>query len=225
MRCFVLGNGPSLAKTNLNLLVNEVSFGVNQCHLIYPLTKWRPTYWVCTDRDLQMPIDEWAELFFLHRDLGEHCFIAPRHFTRMGVWDIQPTARFEKMDLCMEHGTRIGHGEWWPKSWHLPQLCVFGGSVLTTIQLAVTMGFDEVYLLGCDLIYRPGENNHFSEDYFNFRPYDPEWAAYLTGAQAYAHELANRECIDRGIVIMNAGVGGALEVYPRASLEEVCAAS
>lgn len=220
MRCFVLGNGPTLRYTKLNLLKGEVSFGVNQCHLIYPETEWRPTYWVCTDRDLNIPIDEWASLFFLHRDLGEKCFLSPRHFTRMGIWNVQPTENFQRLNLCMRHGVRIGHEEWWPEAWHLPELCVFAGSVLTTIQLAVTMGHDEIYLLGCDAEYKPGKNNHFSEDYFNFRPYDAEWTEYLTRALKYGHELAAKECAARGVKIYNAGVGGKLDAYPRITLED-----
>jgi hypothetical protein len=220
VRCFILGNGPSLNDTNLDLIAGEKTFGVNQCHLIYPKTKWRPTYWVCTDRDLNIPLEEWASLFFLHRDLGETCFLAPRHFTRMDIMGVKPSENFRMLDLCMEHGVRIGHEEWWPKSWHLPKLCVFAGSVPTTIQLAVTMGYDEIYLAGCDAKYRPGENNHFSEDYFNFRPYDAEWAEYLTRALVYAHELAWRECLTRGVKIYNAGVGGKLDAYPRIRLED-----
>lgn len=221
MRCFVVGNGPSLADTNLDLLAGETTFGLNQCHLIYPHTTWRPTHWVCVDRDLQIPIDEWASLFLLHEEQGYRCHIAPRHFTRLQALGIPPDdlrRRFDILPLCMRHGVRVGHREWWPDSWHLPELCVFGGSGLTAIQLAVTMGYDEIYVVGMDVDYEPGKNNHFSEDYFNFRPYDPEWAQYLAEAQAYAHGLAWRECLGRGVTIANAGVGGKLEAYPRCEL-------
>ena len=221
MRCFVVGNGQSLALTDLNLLEHEVTFGVNQCHLIYPNTTWRPTYWLCTDRDLQMEINEWAELFFVHEQMGEKCLIAPRHFTRLQALGIPPDElreRFTVLDACLEHGTRIGRRDFWPAAWHLPQLCIFAGAGLTAIQLAVTMGFDEIYVVGMDVDYEPWKNNHFTEDYFNFRPYDPEWARYLAEAQAFAHGLAWRECLGRGVRIANAGVGGKLEAYPRCEL-------
>ena len=241
MRCFILGNGPSLNDTDLDALRTEITFGVNQCELIYPKTSWRPKYWVCNDRDLKIPIGEWAELFLSHYLLGEHCFIAPRHITRLSylpaheeIWDsftkksgwpaewkngIVPIPRFEVLDLCRLHGTRIGMEDKWPLSWHLPQLCLFAGSIPTTIQLAVTMGFDEIYMLGCDLGYKVGIN-HFRDDYPVFRPYDEEWAAYFERALVYAHSLAAKECEARGVKIYNAGTGGKLTAYPRIRLED-----
>ena len=135
MRCFVLGNGPSLALDNLDLLQNEVTFGVNQCELIYSKTTWRPTYWVCADRDLAIPLAQWAEIFFQHYLLGEHCFISPRHMTRLRslpfleeTWEnwkkkrnwpaewaktVTPLPKFEVLNFgeC-PHGTKVGHLEW-----------------------------------------------------------------------------------------------------------------
>jgi len=241
VRCFVVGNGPCLEPADLDRIASEpVTFGINQCHLAYPLTAWRPTYWVCTDRDLNMEIIEWASLFYLHYSLGETCYIAPRHLTRLqsigGLrqsnpysqedwwpqeWRLQtePVDRLRILDMCSHHGTRIGHEEWWPKEWHLPQVCLFAGSGLTAIQLAVTMGYDEIYVLGMDAYYEPDKGNHFSEDYFNYRSYDAEWAEYLGKAQTYAHELAWRECLSRGIKIGNASRNSKLNAYPRVDLE------
>ena len=243
-RAFVVGNGPSLANTNLDLIADEVTIGVNQCDLIYPQTRWRPTHWICTDRDLKIEKPFWGEIFLKHYQLGERCYVAPRHqveFQKLRdlhgyqpgrmppEWDCRErpmsTSRFQFLDMCKEHGTRIGHLEWWPKSWHLPQLCKFAGSVHTAIQFAVqTLGADEIYVVGCDTDYRAGTGNHFTEEYFNFRPYDAEWAEYLEGAQRYGHELAYRECTERGIKIMNAGVGGKLEAYPRCELSSLVTA-
>jgi len=45
-RCFIVGNGPSLANTNLDLIKDEISFGMNRIPLIYNKTKWRPTYYI-----------------------------------------------------------------------------------------------------------------------------------------------------------------------------------
>ena len=250
MRCFVLGNGPSLNETDLDLLTREVSFGVNRCELIYPNTKWRPTYWVCGDRDLKTPIEIWAEPFLLHYLMGETCYISPKHLNRLHAlpfsektWEewtkkrgwppewyktIVQMPRFQTMNLCDIHGTRIGHDDWQPRGWHLPQICRYAGSIPMAIQLAVTMGFDEIYLLGCDLGYSPDGDIHFSKDYTKgdvFVPFTEDWCGYLEGALRYAHELAHRECAKRGIKIFNAGIGGKLDAYPRVKLEDVCAAS
>ena len=45
-RIFLIGNGPSLNDMNLDLLENEDTIAMNRIELIYPKTKWRPTYYV-----------------------------------------------------------------------------------------------------------------------------------------------------------------------------------
>ena len=45
-RIFLVGNGPSLNDMNLDLLENEYSIAMNRIELIYPKTKWRPTYYI-----------------------------------------------------------------------------------------------------------------------------------------------------------------------------------
>ena len=35
-RCFIMGNGPSLAKTDLSKLKNEFTFGMNRIYLAFP---------------------------------------------------------------------------------------------------------------------------------------------------------------------------------------------
>ena len=45
-RVFLLGNGPSLAETDLNLLKKENTIAMNRISMIYDKYKdWRPTYY------------------------------------------------------------------------------------------------------------------------------------------------------------------------------------
>lgn len=44
-RCFILGNGPSLGRTDLSRLVSEYSFGSNRLYLMFDQTDYRPTYY------------------------------------------------------------------------------------------------------------------------------------------------------------------------------------
>ena len=48
-RCFVMGNGPSLNKMDLNKLSNEIVFGCNAVFLLFERIAWRPKYFVCVD--------------------------------------------------------------------------------------------------------------------------------------------------------------------------------
>ena len=45
-RCFIVANGPSLLKTNLDLLANEITFGLNRIYLNFDKSSFRPTYYV-----------------------------------------------------------------------------------------------------------------------------------------------------------------------------------
>jgi len=45
-RCFILGNGPSLRKTDLSLLEGEVTFGMNRIYLLFPEMGFSTTYFV-----------------------------------------------------------------------------------------------------------------------------------------------------------------------------------
>jgi hypothetical protein len=48
-RGWVVGMGPSLLIDDLTRIKDEVSVGVNKCHLAFDLTAWRPTYYTLHD--------------------------------------------------------------------------------------------------------------------------------------------------------------------------------
>jgi hypothetical protein len=43
-RCFVIGNGPSLRKTDLAKLKQEVTFGLNRIYLLFPELGFHTTF-------------------------------------------------------------------------------------------------------------------------------------------------------------------------------------
>ena len=43
-RCFLVGNGPSLTSSDLDLIKDEKTIGCNMVYKIFDQTKWRPTY-------------------------------------------------------------------------------------------------------------------------------------------------------------------------------------
>jgi uncharacterized Rossmann fold enzyme len=48
-RCFIIGTGPSLRASDLDLLINEYTFASHRIFNIYDQTNWRPTYYVAQD--------------------------------------------------------------------------------------------------------------------------------------------------------------------------------
>jgi hypothetical protein len=213
-RAFVVGNGPSLNHTNLDLLGGEISFGVNRVAGIYSKTKWRPTHYVrAEEASTGSNPALYRSDMELHRNLG--CEIWANRFFA-GALSI---ANFHQIHSCSHYNMHFDNPDC-PPLYHLPYLCTFGHSVNVAIQIALsTLKVDTVYLVGCDLGYKDGQVNHFDANYTQGAG-ELRDARYTELDILQAHMIAARSFPKR---IFNATVGGSLEVYPRVKLEDVCA--
>ena len=54
LRCFIIGNGPSLTPSDLDKIKNEVSFAANRIYYMFDKTEWRPTFYMCCDKEAIM---------------------------------------------------------------------------------------------------------------------------------------------------------------------------
>ena len=213
MRAFIVGNGKSLNVTNLNL-IKEPSFGVNGIAGMYDKTDWRPTHYVrAEEASTGADPTVYRRDMEIHRDLG--CEIwANEFFLTDGVKD---SGRYRQIRSCAHYAMHFDNKDA-PHTYHLPRLCTFGSSVNVAIQIALgILNFDKVYLVGCDLGYKNGEVNHFSEDYTkgvgemrNARMNELDILA--------AHMICARTFPNR---IFNATIGGNLEVYERVDFERL----
>ncbi|MCK4900605.1 MAG: hypothetical protein KAS38_17625, partial [Anaerolineales bacterium] len=57
-RCFIIGNGPSLKNTDLSLLKEEFSFGMNRIYLMFPELGFSTTYFLSVN---SLVIEQCAE--------------------------------------------------------------------------------------------------------------------------------------------------------------------
>lgn len=239
MRIFLVGNGPSLARTNLDLIAGRPSFGMNRIHFMYPKTKWRPTYFMWSD----LPQREDDRIALIeHIVSGEECYIRQDIYDQLlGKWKCFPEPWIEEMPDTVHpwkhhtpHTCASPDGRGWPEEWCFPEapdeLCKLGTGMCPTMQQAIKLGYDDLVLLGCDLDWHvlegDADSNHFSREYeANLEVHTEERAKHNNMLGVAMHELAKAWCDKHGILVRNATVGGSLEVYPRVSLEEVCAAS
>jgi hypothetical protein len=232
-RCFCVGNGPSLKDTPLHLLENEYSFGLNKISDIYDKTPWRPSFYV--NVTVLTTGAEWAQAakksmvqtpsfidygllpYVLEATDGE--FFVPDH-----IFPIVVHKAYRQHDPD-------------PSLWShdiSERVSKFGSSMLTVLQIAVYMGFNPIYLLGCDLGWRPfgwgeADPNHFSEDYWGLARVHEEHKVIVSEGLANrytadarsSHVLAKKVCDPMGVKIYNATKGGDLEVYPRVDFMEV----
>lgn len=214
MQCFVIGNGTSLTPDQLDLISGKPSIACNRINLIYPKTHWRPTIYVHPE-SLAPDIPYIKE----NINLGIECYIG-EHFAKppKGTMDIEDAPNVHWIKECWHHLLNFDNPEVLDE-WHLRQLCSFGGSVNIAMQIAVLKGFDEIILLGCDLIYRDKKKNHFHPDY----EHGGEQPAFYQSRNALYGHIQAINTIHRKnlpVKVYNATPGGVLDIWERKSLKE-----
>lgn len=227
-RCFVIGNGPSLRKEDLERLKSEITFGVNGVYQVFFETSWRPTYYVC--------IDYYGYALDHEKINGieaEKKFIPIERALAAGkIYDevIYYNRMVNYVDIKQD---KILRSKEFKFSENVEEV-VFGGQTVLydVLQFVVYMGFSEIYLLGVDCNYKQEiledgtviknnvEKDHFSKDY------DERIENIVSVVPPiYAFKLAFQKvkeiCDQKGIIIKNATRGGKLEVFERIEFEKL----
>jgi len=201
-RCFIIGNGPSLKNTDLSLLKDEVTFGMNRIYLLFDRVGFVTTYYVSVNKlvieqsahdivSLPCPkfiswrarhlIDFTADMMFLH-SRGEPMFYTD---ITKGMWE----------------GTTVTY---------------------VAIQIAYYMGFQKVILIGVDhsfatqgkphtaVVSQGDDPNHFDSQYFGkgFR-----WQLPDLECSELAYRIAKYQFESDGREIIDATIGGKLQVF------------
>lgn len=208
-RCFIVCTGPSLAVDDVDNLKNEYSFSMNSIMKLFDKTDWRPSFYVIEDADSYLKLKSDIA------NCGLDIVFAP-DFLLKEVGFCREVIPFP-MDILnhAKSGYRLAPKYNFSDNAYA---IVYNGFTVTfvIIQLAVYMGFKEIYLLGCDCNYG-GNKMHF-EDYHATLQYAPDdqeqkMISAFTMAKKYADE--------HGIKIYNATRGGKLEVFERVNFDEV----
>lgn len=229
-RCFIIGNGPSLCSTDLDMLCGEYTFAANRIYKIFNQTQWRPTYYLTVDSPM---LPERYEALLKYADELGHLFL------RVDVTDRKDESK--SLDFPIEKMTRIFYEEdgffkvyqniWNQWSSYVSEDISYHFSdgytvTFASIQLAIYMGFKELYLLGVDFNYsvmRDANGKLFVDesiqDYFDKQRYDTTIFNY--NSMLHAYQIAKEYCNNHGIKIMNATRGGKLEVFERVDFDEL----
>jgi len=220
-RWFVLGNGPSLAETNLDLLIGENTVALNRINLIYPTTEWRPTIYVKTDHNPRL-VDIYNDENKLNVGVSEKSYLwdefkngdpeKPHRHLPVGMGN---NPKVTWVPRC-EHHYAFVYSKKRAQSWHLPEICTAFSGIGPAMQVAVLNGATEIYLLGCDLGYgNEIGHDHFSTDYSLNTKKLTKWDIDNV---SYCHAVAKHTS---GVPIFNATVGGSLELHERVSFDEL----
>lgn len=219
-RCYLLGCGPSLNRTDLTLLQDAPIMGVNGTYLLesVKLTYFASVSWV----------------FWKHHTEGLKQFSCTRRFLPWHLTTISsdcPTSWINLVDR--RHYCRLKTEHPWGFSPD-PSRFVYGGGTVIYIclQILYHLGFSEIVLLGLDHDYgiaphaiAPHGNHvpsetlsaHFREDYY--KPGDQVHIDIHTMERAYA--IARDIYAAAGRRIINATPGTKLEIFEKSSLENL----
>lgn len=218
-RCFIVGNGPSITMEDLDLIKDEQSFATNSIYRCFSKTQWRPTYYLSVDRaaiavdgkniaGLDVPVvlmDRIAHHYLDHKP--ENLHYLNLHMNGFSL------RKYTTANIAFSNH---------------PGKCLYGGYSVTyaAMQLALHMGFKEIYLLGIDHSYawEVTSNNEIvvryeQEDHF-FKDDGPKGYLYYDGVE-HAYELAKKVANERDACIFNATRGGNLEMFDRVDLDDV----
>lgn len=239
-RCFILGNGPSLEKENLDLLKNEVIFTVNQLYKSDIFEKVNSNYHVIIDTNFFVydeshlnrdeRVGKMKEFFnsekvvFLHH-AGKN-FISNLEVPTEHIHFVKPKLIFtdkfnEEIDLT-----------------HLiPQAQTV---VQTAIYIAMYMGFKEIYILGCEMTgilqnYVKNDDVSFKKNGHAYEYSENEKKDLKNLLENLGNEKLlwcffrmfelfrkiNEYSKRQEIVIKNLTTGGALDIFERDRLENI----
>ena len=162
-RVFLIGNGPSLDKTPLERLNSEYSIALNGINDIYSETTWRPSFYALLLEEFEKNYDTY---FINNLRSGVECITLCQHKKEFGDReDIHYVKKKKLKDDTMGSGKNFHKlnkeeiqsmrlcnlYEFWPND--ISNYIHTYHSMYAIIQIAIYMGFKEIYLLGCDLGY------------------------------------------------------------------------
>lgn len=223
-KCFVIGNGPSLRAEDLTTLKENgiATFAANRIYNIFENTEWRPSYYVCEDEyileDIQSKINE-LDFKYKFIPINFHWYKninidnAHYYYQEFGVDLHQDGGRpdFFSTDIAK---------------------CIPGrGSVITTcVQLAVYMGFSEIYLIGVDHSFSRMTDKDGNlivdekiKDHFGNQKNADENTKGLFNVDIVTQSFMDMKefCDKQNVKVYNATRGGKLEVFPRVDFDDL----
>ncbi len=207
-RCFIVANGPSLARMDLDLLQAEITFGLNRIYLMFEKTRFRPTYYIAVN---ELVLEQFApdiKKLAMAKFINWNC--------RSLFNSMDPSIHFIKSRLVIRDffGTD-------PRK----PLVVGGTVTYVALQLAFFMGFQQVYLIGLDHHYvdkgipnktviqnHSQDESHFHPEYF---PKGIKWQLPDLLRSELDYQIALNYYEKHGREILDATEEGRCQIFPK----------
>lgn len=211
-RCFIVATGPSLTYEDLAKLKqhHEICISMNGIFKGFHCTDWRPDYYMIADMaGIIEWIDEIMEMDVTYKFVADTAWVEEK----MGM-----DPAFYKWHLSMKEWDE-GEEPDFSSDFSEGTYCGYTITYHGALQLAVYMGFSEIYLLGVDCCqYESQEKQHFMPDYDK---YISKGAKLDVDKNITAYRVARKYAESHGIKIYNATRGGTLEVFERVDFDSL----
>lgn len=210
-RCFIIGNGPSLKKTDLSRLRHEFTFGLNRIYLLFAELGFSTSYFVSVNR---LVMEQFADEIAAKVNVPK--------FTTQENHDL--AAAIPDTTFLFKHNA-VGFYE------DVRQGVWSGGTVTyVAMQLAFHMGFEQVVLIGVDhsfatkgkanktVVSEGGDPNHFDARYFGK---GVRWQLPDLDTSEIGYALARQHYEAAGRQIVDATIGGQLQIFPKVAYDSL----
>ena len=220
-RCFFIGNGPSLRPGDLTVLYNhgEITFAFNRIYNIFNDTLWRPDFYISQDEKMLAGCEK-------------------------QVSQLELPVKFIPIQMKWYYNINIEDAVYFNMNWKqsenyeefifsddaAKELVCANTGMYTAAQLAVYMGFSEIYLIGVDHHFQISKNNkgeiivdNTVKDYFCEKYNEDKQNLYIPNVEKSTdtYFAMKMSCDQRGVKVYNVTRGGRLEVFPRRDFDQL----
>lgn len=213
-RCFIIGMGPSLTEEDLYVIRNEYTFGMNSLAKRFESDSWRPNFYGIQDIYVYPKIRDDLERENSSENDKTIFFVGSTIVSKYSVpidWIQYPlNAAYHKYEARIY--------KYFAKASDDCYAVVYDGYSVTysLAQIAIYLGFKEIYLIGADCNYKKNKKQHFVEYGYQDKNFLTVGEGMIVAFKVLK-KLADEKCIK----IYNATRGGMLEVFPRVNIDDM----
>ena len=210
-KCFIIGTGPSINLEDIDKLRKFSTFGVNTLYKYFEKTGWNTSYYCIIDPNTYSNIK--SDLYNNH---VENIFFSVNRIRKTNS-----SSNYVPFLLNCESFYRVRYKGKQPICRFSDEVFDGASVVYAALQIAVYMGFKDIYLLGVDCNYTLPKEALHGGDLSYSKDYNYNWTKQTGLTMIEGFKVAKKYADEHGINIYNATRGGMLEVFPRVNLDDV----